>query len=110
MFYFIYSDEVRDVGERVGGYVGKKHYLHATQLLVTSLARLRNDLKGVEALKDVNTDLHARKEVGLVYWQCLTIAVLYFELTTIMVIQSFLVHTFCIFWILYWFGTQYSIL
>ncbi|KAK4309465.1 hypothetical protein Pmani_018910 [Petrolisthes manimaculis] len=55
-------DEVRDVGERVGGYVGKKHYLHATQLLVTSLARLRTDLKMVEALKDVNTDLHARKE------------------------------------------------
>lgn len=55
--------------------MGKKHYLHATQLLVTSLARLRNDLKRVEALKDVNTDLHARKEVGPLYWQCLTIAV-----------------------------------
>ncbi|XP_071536353.1 exocyst complex component 4 isoform X2 [Panulirus ornatus] len=55
-------DEVRDVGERVGSYVNKKHYLHATQLLVTSLNRLGTDLKMVEALKDVNTDLHARKE------------------------------------------------
>ncbi|KAK8405086.1 hypothetical protein O3P69_001576 [Scylla paramamosain] len=55
-------DEVQDVGERVGAYVGRKHYLHATQLLVTSLTRLRTDLKKVEALKDVNTDLHSRKE------------------------------------------------
>ncbi|XP_042242487.1 exocyst complex component 4-like isoform X2 [Homarus americanus] len=55
-------DEVRDVGERVGSYVNKKHYLHATQLLVTSLNRLGTDLKMVEALKDVNLDLHARKE------------------------------------------------
>ncbi|XP_037788643.1 exocyst complex component 4-like [Penaeus monodon] len=55
-------DEVRDVGERVGGYINKKHYLHATQLLVTSLNRLRTDLKMVEALKEVNSDLHARKE------------------------------------------------
>ncbi|CAL4123115.1 unnamed protein product, partial [Meganyctiphanes norvegica] len=55
-------DEVRDVGERVGSYVSKKHYLHATQLLVTSLNRLNNDLKMVEALKEVNSDLHTRKE------------------------------------------------
>ncbi|KAK7083034.1 Exocyst complex component 4 [Halocaridina rubra] len=55
-------DEVRDVGERVGGYINKKHYLHATQLLVTSLNRLGTDLKMVEALKEVNSDLHARRE------------------------------------------------
>nr|XP_045594627.1 exocyst complex component 4-like isoform X1 [Procambarus clarkii] len=55
-------DEVRDVGDRVGGYINKKHYLHATQLLVTSLNRLGTDLKMVEALKDVNLDLHARRE------------------------------------------------
>ncbi|KAK8729890.1 hypothetical protein OTU49_008375 [Cherax quadricarinatus] len=55
-------DEVRDVGERVGSYISKKHYLHATQLLVTSLTRLGTDLKMVEALKDVNLDLHARRE------------------------------------------------
>jgi len=55
---------VRDVGERVGSYVSKKHYLHATQLLVTSLNRLSNDLKMVEALKEVNSDLHSRKEVS----------------------------------------------
>ncbi|XP_068208979.1 exocyst complex component 4-like isoform X1 [Palaemon carinicauda] len=55
-------DEVRDVGERVGSYMNKKHFLHATQLLVTSLNRLGTDLKMVEALKEVNSDLHARKE------------------------------------------------
>lgn len=52
------------MGERVGAYVSRKHYLHATQLLVTSLTRLRTDLKKVDALKDVNTDLHSRKEVS----------------------------------------------
>lgn len=53
------------MGERVGAYVSRKHYLHATQLLVTSLTRLRTDLKKVEALKDVNTDLLSRKEVSI---------------------------------------------
>lgn len=65
LFSSLCRDEVRDVGERVGAYVSRKHYLHATQLLVTSLNRLQTDLKKVNALKDVNTDLHSRKEVSL---------------------------------------------
>ena len=63
-FFIIFRDEVRDVGETIGVHVNKKHYLHATELLVTSLKRLDTDLKMVEALKEVHTDLSFRKEVS----------------------------------------------
>ena len=66
MLFAYFRDEVRDVGERVGSYMNKKHFLHATQLLVTSLNRLGTDLKMVEALKEVNSDLHSRKEVSFI--------------------------------------------
>ncbi|RXG52254.1 Exocyst complex component 4 [Armadillidium vulgare] len=55
-------EDVQDVGDRIGAFISKKHYLHATQLLMSSLRKLDTDLKKVEALKEVHSDLQTRKE------------------------------------------------
>lgn len=64
-FHFIlqFREEVQDVGERIDSFVAKKHYLHATKMLMSSLRKLETDLKKVEALKEVHTELQTKKEV-----------------------------------------------
>lgn len=44
-------------------FLTKKHYLHATQLLVSALSLGDGSLEGVEALREVRTDLQAKKQV-----------------------------------------------
>jgi exocyst complex component 4 len=50
------------VSQKVDNYIVKKHYLHATKLLVNSLTQLDTDLANVDALKDVKNDLIAKKD------------------------------------------------
>ena len=40
----------------------KKHYLHATQLLVSALVKGDGVLEGVEALREVRTELETKKQ------------------------------------------------
>ena len=58
-------DQLREVPAQLGAYLAKKHYLHATQLLVCALSLGEGSLEGVEALREVRTDLQAKKQVHL---------------------------------------------
>lgn len=55
-------DEICKVDDQIKAFIAKKHYLNATRLLVSSLNNLENNLKHVEALKEIRTQLNARKE------------------------------------------------
>lgn len=54
-------ESLKDVAEHVQNHISKKHYLHATQLLVSSIKQLENDLDGVEGLNEVRTELQKKK-------------------------------------------------
>jgi hypothetical protein len=71
---------VKDVNNKIQGFVEKKQYLHATDLLVKSsrssyllmqisilhisiAAVLEGDLSSVEALKEVRSELSSKREV-----------------------------------------------
>ena len=49
----------------MGAYIEQKHYLHATELLSSSVAQLEGDLLEVDALRDVRMELTAKKEVSV---------------------------------------------
>lgn len=51
-----------EVPEKVDIFLEKKQYLHATQLLVSSVHLVEGSLEGVEALKDVRAKLLFKKE------------------------------------------------
>jgi hypothetical protein len=51
------------VPAQLAAFLTKKHYLHATQLLVSALSLGDGSLEGVEALREVRTDLRAKKQV-----------------------------------------------
>ncbi|XP_074593474.1 exocyst complex component secretory 8 [Brevipalpus obovatus] len=55
-------DNVSRVPEQINELTGKKHYLHATKLLIKSIDTLETDLQPVESLKTVKSDLLAKKE------------------------------------------------
>lgn len=55
-------EQIKEVPEKLEGYMAKKHYLHATDLIVTAVARVEGTLSGVDALRDLKADLVARKE------------------------------------------------
>ncbi|XP_067118263.1 exocyst complex component 4 [Centruroides vittatus] len=55
-------ESLMEVPEKLEGYMSKKHYLHATQLLVSSVSLLEGTLEGVDALKDVKSELIMKKE------------------------------------------------
>lgn len=50
------------VPEKLEDFMNKKHYLHATQLLVTSISLLEGSLEGVDALKDLKNELYTKRE------------------------------------------------
>ena len=58
------SDEVRDVGDKIGQLMTDKKYLRAAQLLSTSLRTLHTHLQGIEALKQVDQELTVAREVS----------------------------------------------
>jgi exocyst complex component 4 len=60
----LFSDKTRDVPAKVTGHISKKHYLHATQLLVKSLSMAGGSLKDVGALADVFAELRNKSKVS----------------------------------------------
>ena len=54
---------MRDVSDRLQAHIEKKQYLHATDVLVTSVSLLHSDLSNVEALRDIREELDAKQEV-----------------------------------------------
>ncbi|GAB1604300.1 exocyst complex component 4-like [Argonauta hians] len=56
-------EQIKDVPQKLEGYMAKKHYLHATELVVSAVARVEGSLSGVNALRDLKVDLISRKEL-----------------------------------------------
>ncbi|XP_068708589.1 exocyst complex component 4-like isoform X2 [Montipora capricornis] len=56
-------DQVKNVPEQIEKYKKKKYYLHATELLVSTVSILEGSLSGVEALRHLRLDLQTRKKV-----------------------------------------------
>ena len=57
---------MRDVSDRLQAHIENKHYLHATDLVVTSVTLLHNDLANVEALRDIRGELDHKKEACII--------------------------------------------
>ncbi|GLH06245.1 Exocyst complex component 4 [Gryllus bimaculatus] len=55
-------DQLREVPAKLTSFLNKKHYLHATQLLVSALTLGEGGLEGVEALREVRADLQSKKQ------------------------------------------------
>lgn len=53
---------MKEVPAKLSNYLQKKHYLHATQMLVNALSLGDGVLEGVEALREVKTDLETKKQ------------------------------------------------
>jgi len=51
------------VPSQLSNFLAKKHYLHATQLLVSALALSEGNLDGVEALTELKAELQSKKQV-----------------------------------------------
>jgi len=62
-----YRDQLRAVPSQLTAFLARKLYLHATQLLVSALSLGEGNLEGVEALREVRTDLQAKKQVSSLY-------------------------------------------
>ncbi|XP_031568750.1 exocyst complex component 4-like [Actinia tenebrosa] len=56
-------DQVKNVPEQIEKHKKQKYYLHATELLVSTVSLLEGSLSGVEALRHVRLDLQAKKKV-----------------------------------------------
>lgn len=48
---------------QLGIYLAKKEYLQATRLLMSALSLGDGNLEGVEALREVRTELQAKKQI-----------------------------------------------
>ncbi|XP_033633233.1 exocyst complex component 4-like isoform X3 [Asterias rubens] len=55
-------EEVKNVPQKLDGYLKSKHYLHATELITKTVAQLESDLSGVEALSELKMEMSSRKE------------------------------------------------
>uniref|UniRef100_A0A182VZJ9 Exocyst complex component Sec8 n=1 Tax=Anopheles minimus TaxID=112268 RepID=A0A182VZJ9_9DIPT len=54
--------EIRKVPTQLTAYMAKKHYLHATKLLMASIETTDGKLKGVEGLNDLRQDFQNRRQ------------------------------------------------
>uniref|UniRef100_A0A182Y3Q7 Exocyst complex component Sec8 n=1 Tax=Anopheles stephensi TaxID=30069 RepID=A0A182Y3Q7_ANOST len=54
--------EIRKVPAQLTAYMAKKHYLHATKLLMASIETTDGKLKGVEGLNDLRQDFQNRRQ------------------------------------------------
>lgn len=60
-FVIDFSDELRKVPAKVQSYANKRHYLHATKVLVKAIDLGNGRLRDVEGLSDLRQDLDGRK-------------------------------------------------
>ncbi|XP_064602166.1 LOW QUALITY PROTEIN: exocyst complex component 4-like [Liolophura sinensis] len=55
-------EDIKEVLERIDEHMARKHYLHATDMMVSAVAKLEGPLSGIDALKELRSELNARKE------------------------------------------------
>lgn len=60
-----FSEKINDVPNQLAVFLSRKHYLHATELLVQAVSLGKNTLEGVESLKELSLELEQKKEVLL---------------------------------------------
>lgn len=58
---YIFSDDLRKVPTRVQTYMNKRHYLHATKVLVKAIDLGNGRLRDVDGLSELRQDLDSRK-------------------------------------------------
>lgn len=61
LIIIIYRDELRKVPSKVQSYSNKRHYLHATKVLVKAIDLSNGRLRDVDGLSDLRQDLDNRK-------------------------------------------------
>lgn len=70
---FFFSDQLREVPSQLAIFLSNKQYLHATQLLMSALSLGNGNLDGVEALREVRTELQTKKQ--LIYGKLLEVSI-----------------------------------
>ncbi|BFZ01690.1 hypothetical protein BsWGS_04730 [Bradybaena similaris] len=55
-------EQIKEVQDKMNTYIANKHYLHATDTIVQAVAMLEGPLNGVDALREVKSDLISFKE------------------------------------------------
>lgn len=63
IIFFFSRDQVREVPSQLEIFLSKKQYLNATQLLTTTLSLGDGNLAGIEALREVRTELQTKKQI-----------------------------------------------
>uniref|UniRef100_H2XRU0 Exocyst complex component Sec8 n=1 Tax=Ciona intestinalis TaxID=7719 RepID=H2XRU0_CIOIN len=61
LFLLDQIERVKEAPQKIEFYLSKKHYLHATELLIQTLSALEKELVPVEALNDVRNELISKK-------------------------------------------------
>uniref|UniRef100_H2ZD48 Exocyst complex component Sec8 n=1 Tax=Ciona savignyi TaxID=51511 RepID=H2ZD48_CIOSA len=61
LFLLDQIERVKAAPQKIEAYLAKKHYLHATELLIQTLSALEGELVPVEALNDVRNELISKK-------------------------------------------------
>lgn len=64
---FFFRERINDVPNQLSGYLSRKHYLHATELLVQAVSLGKDTLEGVESLKELSQELEQKKEVVILH-------------------------------------------
>ncbi|CAG5127523.1 unnamed protein product, partial [Candidula unifasciata] len=55
-------EQIKEVQDKMNTYIANKHYLHATDTIVQAVAVLEGPLNGIDALREVKSDLISFKE------------------------------------------------
>uniref|UniRef100_A0A2C9LZQ8 Exocyst complex component Sec8 n=1 Tax=Biomphalaria glabrata TaxID=6526 RepID=A0A2C9LZQ8_BIOGL len=55
-------EQIKEVQDKMNTYIANKHYLHATDMIVQAVAMLEGPLYGVDALRELKSDLINIKE------------------------------------------------
>lgn len=63
---------MNEVPNKLSGFLTKKHYLHATELLVNALSLGKGNLENVQGIHELSSELEQKKQVSnFVYFlQC----------------------------------------
>lgn len=55
-------EQMTEVPNKLAGYLSRKHYLHATQVIVDAVSLGKGSLEGVEGIRELSTELDQKKQ------------------------------------------------
>lgn len=62
-FNFVYSEQIKEVPSQLNMLESKNQFLQCTKLLMDTLQISNNDLKNIDALNELRTELKHKKQV-----------------------------------------------